>query len=210
MRVPELVIRPAEFGDLDAMYSICLRTGAAGADASDVYRDGDLLGHVYVGPYVLMESGFGFALTADDTVVGYALATADTAEFEDECATAWWPALRRRYAEPEPTTVDAGDPDAGLLAAVHRPDRTAAGLAAAYPAHLHIDLLAEAQGSGAGRRLMAAVEEELRRRGATGVHLGTDPGNVRAQGFYEHLGYRRLAPGEYGIAPGAVVFVKDL
>jgi len=205
VRVPD--IRPAVFGDLDALYSICLRTGAAGDDATDLLTDGDLLGHVYVGPYLLMESGFGFVLADDEAVLGYALATADTAAFEAECATGWWPALQRRYPRPEP---GAEGLDAELIGMIHDPERTGGALVAAYPAHLHIDLLPEAQGTGAGRRLMAALEAELARRGAGGVHLGTSPRNVRSQGFYEHLGYRRLAPGELGIAESDVVYVNGL
>jgi len=205
-QVAEPVIRPAEFGDLDVLYSICLRTGAAGDDATALYADGDLLGHIYVGPYVLMESGFGFVLDVGGEVLGYALAAPDTITFEAECAEAWWPALRRRYALPEGgAAFEAADSDGELIAMIHEPPRTVPDLARAYPAHLHIDLLPAAQGIGAGRRLMAALETELVRVGAGGVHLGTSPRNVRSQGFYEHLGYRRLAPGELGTPDGAVV-----
>lgn len=206
--VPELVIRPAEFGDLDAMYAICLQTGDAGADATGRYGDGDLLGHVYVGPYVMMESGFGFVLTSSgpdgSAVVGYALGAADTLAFDAECEDAWWPALRRRYPRPEGTEPGHAD-DAALIALIHTPSVTDAELAARYPAHLHIDLLPEAQGVGAGRRLIEAVEVELRRRGASGVHLGVDPRNTRAQAFYAHLGYER-----YDADDAAPVFVKAL
>ena len=208
-RVPELSIRPAEFEDLDALYSVCLRTGAAGDDATGLYADGDLLGHVYVAPYVLLESGFGLVITADDAVVGYALAAPDTAEFEAEAASAWWPVLQRRYPLPDgPDAARRADDD--LIALIHSPRVTPPELVAAYPAHLHIDLAPETQGLGAGRRLMDALEDDLRRRGASGVHLGTDPANVRSHGFYEHLGYTRLAPGELGTAPGAVTYVKAL
>lgn len=206
--VPELLIRPAEFVDLDAMYSICLRTGAAGLDATGQYRDADLLGHVYVGPYVMLESAFGLVLTADDAVVGYALGAPDTVAFDAEAAAAWWPVLRRRYPLPDGARPYDGT-DAGLIALIHAPPVAAAELLAAYPAHLHIDLLVEAQGTGAGRRLIEALEDGLRARGATGVHLGVDPANTAAQGFYEHVGYRRLAPGEFGTPPG-VFYVKAL
>ena len=210
--VPELTIRPTEFGDLDAMYAICVATGDAGADARAMYTEQDLLGHIYVGPYVMMESGFGFVLEASTgdaaEVLGYAVAAADTAEFEAECEAAWWPALRRRYPAVEsPPTEDS---DAGLIAMIHAPEPTGAELLAEYPAHLHVDLLPDAQGLGAGRKLMQAVEDELRARGAPGVHLGTDPANVRSQGFYAHIGYRRLAPGELGIAESDVIYVKRL
>lgn len=207
-RVPELLIRPAEFVDLDAMYSICLRTGAAGGDATGQYRDGDLLGHIYVGPYVLLESAFGLVLDAGGDVVGYALGAPDTAAFDVEAAEAWWPRLRTRYPLPDGAEPYDGT-DAGLIALMHRPPTTPTELLAAYPAHLHIDLLPEAQGTGAGRRLIEALEDGLRERGATGVHLGVDPANVAAQGFYAHVGYRRLAPGELGTPPG-VYYVKAL
>jgi ribosomal protein S18 acetylase RimI-like enzyme len=210
--VPELTIRPTEFGDLDAMYAICVATGDAGADAAALYSDPDLLGHVYVGPYVMMESSFGFVLDArtDDSaeVLGYAVAAADTAEFEAECEAAWWPALRRRY--PAVGARPGEDSDAGLIAMIHSPEPTGPEILAVYPAHLHIDLLPSAQGLGAGRKLMDAIEDELRARGAPGVHLGTDPANVRSQGFYAHVGYRRLAPGELGTAESDVIYVKQL
>jgi ribosomal protein S18 acetylase RimI-like enzyme len=210
--VPELTIRPTEFGDLDAMYAICVATGDAGADATALYADPDLLGHIYVGPYVMMESGFGFVLEARtgdrSEVLGYAVAAADTAEFEAECEAAWWPALRRRY--PSAGGPPGEDSDAGLMAMIHAPEPTGAEILAEYPAHLHIDLAPGAQGLGAGRKLMDAIEDELGARGAPGVHLGTDPANVRSQGFYAHLGYRRLVPGELGTADSDVIYVKRL
>ncbi|HWL43603.1 MAG TPA: GNAT family N-acetyltransferase [Ilumatobacter sp.] len=205
----ELLVRPAAFDDVDAMYSICLRTGAAGEDANGYYTDGDLLGHIYVGPYVLLESGFGIVATSGDEVVGYALAAPDTAAFEFEAAAAWWPALQRRYPLPEGARPFEGRDD-GLIALIHAPPAARRELLADYPAHLHIDLAPEAQGLGAGRRLMTELEAELVRRGVPGVHLGTAPTNVRSHGFYEHLGYRRLAAGELGTAAGEFVYVKQL
>ena len=44
----------------------------------------------------------------------------------------------------------------------------------------------------------------LRRRGSRGVHLAVRPANVRAIGFYRHLGFTQL-PGT-----GAVLFGMDL
>ena len=44
-------IRPYRKSDLSALYAICLATGDAGRDASHLYRDPDLIGHVYAGGY---------------------------------------------------------------------------------------------------------------------------------------------------------------
>ena len=62
-----------------------------------------------------------------------------------------------------------------------------------YPAHLHIDLLPEAQGAGWGRALMEGLQDALRAGGSPGVHLGVSARNQRALGFYRHLGYEELA-----------------
>jgi hypothetical protein len=42
-------IRTFRPGDLDSLYRICLATGDAGADAAHLYRDPELIGHVYAG-----------------------------------------------------------------------------------------------------------------------------------------------------------------
>ncbi|WP_175984914.1 GNAT family N-acetyltransferase [Microbacterium tenebrionis] len=81
--------------------------------------------------------------------------------------------------------------------------------AAEYPAHLHIDLLPEAPGQGAGRRLIQTLFTELRRRGVPGLHLGMDPANTSAAAFYERLGMQRLPGADgslvYGIRLAALV-----
>jgi GNAT superfamily N-acetyltransferase len=62
----------------------------------------------------------------------------------------------------------------------------------AYPASLHIDLLAEAQHQGVGRRLMEALFAKLRASKAAGVHLYVGLANVNAIGFYERIGFKCL------------------
>ena len=71
----------------------------------------------------------------------------------------------------------------------HRPPVPDPALLARYPAHLHIDLLAVAQGQGHGRALMARLLTALADAGATGVHLGVAAANQRAIGFYRRLGF---------------------
>jgi ribosomal protein S18 acetylase RimI-like enzyme len=63
---------------------------------------------------------------------------------------------------------------------------------AEHPAHLHVDLLPRLQGRGLGRVVMTAMFAVLATDGATGVHLGVGPGNTRALGFYERLGFTEL------------------
>ncbi|GII97820.1 acetyltransferase (GNAT) family protein [Sediminihabitans luteus] len=193
--MPAPRIRPARTHDpreVDRLYEICLRTGADGDDATGTFADPRLLGEVYLGAYLALEPDLAFVLVdADDVPVGYVVGTADTASFEDRLEREWWPPLRERYG---PDAFPDGSPDAGLVRQIHSPWRTAQPWLAEHPAHLHVDLLPQAQGGGAGRRLLETLFGALRERGVPGVHLGVSATNLRAIGFYEHLGFARLEP----------------
>ncbi|WP_424952968.1 GNAT family N-acetyltransferase [Deinococcus sp.] len=180
-------LRPYRPPDLLALYDVCLKTGASGADASAVYRDPMLLGHVYAAPYAVFCPETTFVLSGDHRVLGYVLGVPDSRRFERETEAHWFPLLRGLY--PLPGLQDRS-PDARMIRAVHRGYRAPDGSwAAAHPAHLHIDLLPEVQGGGWGRRLMETLLAALQAQGIPGVHLGVGVSNVSAQGFYERLGF---------------------
>ncbi len=187
-----LSIRPVDPDDLDALYEVCLRTGDAGEDAIELYDDPRLLGEVYVGPYLTMPGGIGLTAVEDGIPSGYALAAIDTRSFEAECEIRWWPPLRARYPDPGP---DPSTADQRLSRLIHDPPRASDDVVALYPAHLHLDLLPSLQGRGVGRVMMSQLLDELVDRGAVGVHLGADPRNSNAVGFYSHLGFVTLSEG---------------
>jgi ribosomal protein S18 acetylase RimI-like enzyme len=176
--------------DHDAVYDICVRTGAAGNDATALLRVPALLGHVYAGPYLELAPELAFVVEDDDGVAGYILGAADTTEFEDRLEREWWPALRRRHPEYR-TDGDAAFDDL-LIALMHSPARTPPRLVAAYPSHLHIDLLPRLQGQGWGRRLIDTLVQRLRATGSHGVHLGVATANTNAQAFYRTVGFTKL------------------
>ena len=184
------VLRSYALPDLPALYRVCLLTGDAGNDASAMYADPDLLGHVYLGPYLALEPSLAVVLADEAGVAGYAVGTADTTAFEARAEREWWPLVRERYPAPDGEPATADQRLARLL--WHRPTASE-DLLGRYPAHLHIDLLPQVQGTGAGRRTMERLLELLAATGAPGVHLGVDPRNVRARGFYAHLGFQELA-----------------
>jgi ribosomal protein S18 acetylase RimI-like enzyme len=66
------------------------------------------------------------------------------------------------------------------------------------PAHLHIDLLPEAQKQGWGRKLIERFIANLRTHGVTGVHLGVGAKNTNAIAFYERVGFTCMAASEGG------------
>lgn len=195
-----LRVEPARLHDLPGAYRVGLLTGDAGRDASGIVRDPDLLGHVYVGPYIVR--GLDTQLVAVDGqgVAGYLLSADDTRAFEAWAEAEWWPPLRARYA-----ALADGSIDAELIGHIHAPARTPGDLVAEFPAHLHIDLLERTRGQGLGRTLIEHLLADLRGRGVPGVHLGVDSTNANSIGFYEHLGFR-----EVGREPGGLLMAMHL
>jgi ribosomal protein S18 acetylase RimI-like enzyme len=180
-------IRHATLHDLPGAYRVCLQTGDSGLDATARYRDPDLLGHVFVGPYIVGEPDLALVVTDDRGVGGYALAVADTRSFERWAEAQWWPALRQRYARGRGDTADDE-----IVRLIHQPPRTSDEIVSAYPAHLHIDLLERFRGRGLGRALIENLVNALRTRGVPGVHLEVAADNPNAMAFYRHLGFADL------------------
>ena len=191
-------IRPYQDDDLDALYEICLRTGDSGADATALYNDPKLLGHIYAGPYARLAPDLAFVLVDDHGPAGYVLGAADTRAFEQQCEREWWPALRAAYPLPAPPDWAGNDRDRELVQQIHHPRTTDARLLERAPAHLHIDILDRAQGQGNGRRLIQTLLEALAKRHVPAVHLGVGAANTRAIGFYEHVGFTTVVEQEWG------------
>jgi len=192
-----LRVEAAGIHDLPGAYRTCLLTGDAGRDASSLLRDPDLIGHVYVGPYLALGTGTQLVVVDEAGAAGYLLSADDTPAFEAWAEAAWWPPLRARYP-----LLDDGSPDAELIRHIHVPPRTPAELVGPYPAHLHIDLQERARGRGIGRELVERLLSDLRERGVAGVHLGVDDANDGAIGFYEHLGFREVGREPAGLLMG--------
>jgi ribosomal protein S18 acetylase RimI-like enzyme len=190
-----LRIEPAGIADMAGAYRTCLLAGDAGGDATGLYRDPDLLGHIYVGPYIARGIDMQLVLVDDEGSAGYLLSAYDTLVFEAWAEDVWWPPLRARY----PRLAD-GSRDGEMVTLIHEPERTPPEIAATYPAHLHIDLQERARGKGFGRLLVERLLADLRQRGVPGVHLGVDETNANGIAFYEHLGFE-----EVGREPGAIL-----
>jgi ribosomal protein S18 acetylase RimI-like enzyme len=185
------IIRPYEPTDLDAVYDICVRTADAGGDARGQYSTDRLMGDIFAAPYVTLEPERASVL--DDgtgTAVGYILGTADTTRFAQRYRDEWLPATNY----PEPPTPPQTDEQNMLWLHFH-PERMVVPKVAAYPAHLHIDLLPQWQGRGYGRGLIAAFLAGLHAAGVPRVHLGMAPDNTGARAFYDRLGFAEIPVG---------------
>ncbi|WP_084105716.1 GNAT family N-acetyltransferase [Demequina sp. NBRC 110056] len=192
-----MAVRPATAADAHAIERICLLTGDNGTDATGLFCDDAVLADVYALPYLTGPGGFCLVWDEGAGAVGYVLGTDDTPAFQRWFTGQWWPSRPGR----EQTT----EGDRWLLPSAADPDRMINAAVDAYPAHLHIDLLPEAQGRGAGRALIEAACALLAERGSPGVHLEASQANAGAQAFYPRVGFEALAT-----EGGSVTFARRL
>ena len=90
-------IRPATLDDLADLYRVAIKTGDSGSDATGMFRNDDMIGEVYVGPYLTLASETCFALESNDRAVGYGLCVLDTETSQSQARDLWWPKLQEKY-----------------------------------------------------------------------------------------------------------------
>jgi ribosomal protein S18 acetylase RimI-like enzyme len=183
------VVRKFQEEDRSGLYHVCLATGDSGANALDLYNQKEMLGEIYVGPYLTFQPDLSFTLIQDG-VAGYALAALDTSSFENTLRNEWWPLILEKYNGRSPENFN--EREKNLYSYIQNPPLRSKEIVGQYPSHLHIDLLEKAQGRGIGKAMMLVVLETLRAQGSEGVHLGMGAQNARAFTFYTKLGFTLL------------------
>jgi ribosomal protein S18 acetylase RimI-like enzyme len=193
MASEEAHIRPYRPGDLDDLYRICLLTADSGKDATPLYHDPQVPGHVFAAPYGVFEPSLVFMAEDAAGAGGYIVGALDSQQFERRLERDWWPPLRERYPVP-PAGVPEQDlsREQWMVSLIHSPFTTPDELAARYPSHLHINLLPRLQAHGIGRRLVDTLAAALREQGSSGLHLHVSKANQRAVEFYQHVGFTDL------------------
>jgi GNAT superfamily N-acetyltransferase len=186
--VEAIVIRPAGTGDMDEVYEICLKTGDAGLDATALYLDPDLIGHIYAGPYVLLDGSISFVAEDEDGLLGYAVGAADTRDHEGRLERDWWPVLRKRYPSPS-TDRSAWSDDDKLIWSIYNPTPDPEVVTSQFPAHIHMNLLPRARGRGLGTKLLACWSAAARSRGVSAVHAGVSADNKAGLAFWTARGF---------------------
>lgn len=157
----------------DEMRAVCLATASERARTDATHARFTQL--MYCDPY--LEHGTAFMLLDDEGVArGYTLCAEDFATWQEAFA-------------PYRAQIEALGPE--YAARVAGEYEALAATAEEFPAHLHIDIEEPYTGGGSGRALMEAMIDHLRRAGVAGVAFGVAPGNARAIGFYEHMGFTR-------------------
>ena len=182
-------IRSYKFADTSAAYKICLKTGNSGQDATHLFSDPLVLGHIYVGPYMEFEPQSVFILEDDQGPCGYIMGVLDSQTYYQWMHSEWLPKIRVDYKKPtgDPDTWNKTEKITNLL---FQPESQR--LFPGFPAHLHIDLLSRAQGKGQGKLMMDRFIDYLRYNKISGVHLELSSKNDRAFNFYRKYGMQEL------------------
>lgn len=206
------LVRAAGASDREAVADVSFATGYFGRPAGRFFPDRALFEDLWVRPYFEGSGCCVFVAEVDGEVVGYILGSCDTRAYQRHMVTLstrlavrWW---KGRYSA-------LGKSLRYLLRAARYPGPTAP--LEKYPAHLHINLLAEARGHGLGRALMEAFLACLRAREVPGVQLSTTIENEAALGLYRAFGFHvydrqrsRLWRPWLGRLTTQVVLVKEL
>ena len=182
-------VRKFQEEDRAGLYHVCLATGDSGADAFHLYNQKEMLGEIYVGPYLSFQPDLSFTLVQEGAS-GYALAALDTRSFESTLSKQWWPLIQEKYSNLSPENFN--EREKNLFSYIQNPPLRPEAIVRDYPSHLHIDLLETAQGRGIGKAKMNLLLDTLREQGSKGVHLGMGAQNSRAFTFYTKLGFTLL------------------
>ncbi len=191
-------IRPYHPSDLTALYKICLLTANSGSDGTKLFNDPDLVGHFYVAPYVVLEPEVSFVVNNNGKPSGYIVGTRDSQKFAEKCEKDWFPILRKRYPFSNETHSLH---DVKAIQRIHDGHKVKEELKD-YPAHLHINLLPEAQGQGIGHELMDRFINKLKELKVPALHLEVGRTNAGAIKFYERMGFQIIKEYESSIAYG--------
>ena len=180
-----LKIRRYKKTDIDYLYQICLQTGDNGKDATRYYNDKKLIGHIYSAPYAIFEPELCFILSMDSKPCGYILETKNTIRYKKWLKTTWYFKLQKSYSMP---LDEDNSRDANLIRQLYVQQDNREEFEN-YPAHLHIDILPNAQRRGYGRKLINAFLKELIYQKVKGVHLIVSKKNINAINFYQKVGF---------------------
>ena len=188
-----LNIRQFRSDDLEALYRISLATGLAGGDASHLYADPRLMGHIYAAPYALLEPSLALVVEDGEGVAGFAVGATDTTAWEQRLEQVWWPSLRERYVLPAEADASRWTHDQRRAFMIHRPTPTPPAVARSYPAHLHMNLLPRLHGRGVGTKLFDCWTSIANDRGAKAIHVAINRANIGAVEFWRKMGFADLA-----------------
>lgn len=185
-------IRPAEMSDIEACYRVSLLTGHGGKDASHLYTDQKMMGHIYSAPYLKFSPELCLVVTSHDQVVGFCVGTRDTVKFRQLLEREWWPDLRAQYSKPSAENRENWSAEERRRQMIHEPETVPKEITSRFPGHIHLNLLPEAQGRGIGRELLTRWVQTAKSLALPAAHVGVNVRNEGAATFWTKMGFKTL------------------
>lgn len=178
------VVRPARPSDFEDLTRVAYDTGFFGESARRYFPDEALFADLWIRPYLPLGLP-GFVALHEGRVVGSILGAHDERAYGTALRRVA-PALALRAAFGGYPQLPTCLPYLARLARYtvkHAPPD-------AFPAHLHLNVLAGARGLKLGSRLLDAYLTSLRNAGVPGVQLSATSRNDTALRLYESRGFR--------------------
>ena len=184
------MVRTYTPADHDALVDLFARVGAD-SPSGDLWRHLPSERMAYLDPYIEHCPDTLFLAEAGGGLVGYLTGCPDSALLpgEDERLTQ---AMIRHKVMLRPRSVPFFARslfDVARAKVLGVEVASGEGVDQRWPAHLHINLVPEARGTGAANELMAAWQSWLTHAGSPGCHLQTLVENTRATRFFEKCGF---------------------
>ena len=190
----DVLIRPYQSGDRAAIRHICCETADRGEPVENFFSDRELMADLVTRYYTDFEPQSAWVAEVSGRVMGYLTGALDTSRSRRIVARRIVPAAVGRAIL---RGALFGEEAWAMLRALWRSRRGYAvhrhhHALEDYPAHLHIDLLKDLRGRQAGRRLMTAFFDQVRRARVPGIHATVRGDNAAARLFFERMGFNAL------------------
>ena len=148
--------------------------------------DANKVGHYFAVPYLHYDLTSCFVLADKGLPKGYILGTTNTDQYTMWLNDKWLKQITPLYPK-EAEPVDGFD--AFLNTMIHTKASVDERLKG-YDAHFHIDLLEPYQNAGWGKKLIHCFLEQCQKQIVNKLCLVVSRTNVKALGFYEHVGFK--------------------
>lgn len=186
--------RPTGPVDWQAIRRICCLTAYGGRGIDSIRQP--FFAEYWIGPYEKLLPGWTYSAYDGQGLVGYLTGCPSTSSFAPKRLLLHrLPLAIRLLAGGYPGTQDTTSFLRRLFLLERSPERrfplpVLSLILRDYPAHLHVNVLAEHRGKGIGARLIEHFLSDLRSQGTPGVHLfcGEEPA-----GFYRRSGFQELS-----------------
>ncbi len=190
--MPDLIIRPYQPTDRESVFRIGADTAYFGAPVEAYMEDRNVFLDGFYAYYTDLEPEHAWVASADGEVVGFITGCVDSQAHGQKYMRFILPRLLAKIFQGKYRFGRRSfEYFWGILTGWVRREFTHVDRKA-FPAHLHINVMADWRGHKLGQRLMQAYLDQLRTLGIRGVYLDTTSLNETACRMYEKFGFRIL------------------